>query len=129
MADVTGNGVADLAVLTADGVSIYLGNGERGFSPPVTYNAGVDPTGLTVTDLLGTGKLDLLVGNVYGDVLILVGNGDGTLSLLMGGSGGLSLTQTVSNAQRSQPDQPELRREYPTACWTSTSARRGSRRP
>ncbi len=78
MADFTGNGVADLAVLTADGVSIYLGNGKGSFSSPVTYNAGTDPTGLTVSDLLGNGKLDLLVGNVYGDVLILVGNGDGT---------------------------------------------------
>jgi FG-GAP-like repeat len=78
VADFTGNGVADLAVLTADGVSIYLGNGKGGFLPPVTYDAGVDPTGLTVSDLLGNGKLDLLVGNNYGDVLILVGNGDGT---------------------------------------------------
>ena len=59
-------------------MSIYLGNGKGGFSSPVTYNAGVDPTGLTVADLLGNGKLDLLVGNAYGDVLILVGNGDGT---------------------------------------------------
>ena len=77
-ADFTGNGVADLAVLTANGVSIYLGNGKGGFSPPVTYNAGTDPTGLTVADLLGNGHLDLLVGNAAGDVLILVGNGDGT---------------------------------------------------
>ena len=59
-------------------MSIYLGNGKGGFSSPVTYNAGVDPTGLTVADLLGNGQLDLLVGNAYGDVLILVGNGDGT---------------------------------------------------
>ena len=59
-------------------MSIYLGNGKGGFSPPVTYDAGTDPTGLTVADLLGNGKLDLLVGNAYGDVLILVGNGDGT---------------------------------------------------
>jgi hypothetical protein len=78
MADFTGNGIADLAVLTAQGVSIYLGDGRGGFSSPVTYDAGVGPTGLTVADVLGNGKLDLLVGNAYGDVLILVGNGDGT---------------------------------------------------
>ena len=54
-------------------MSIYLGNGKGGFAPPVTYGAGTDPTGLTVADLLGNGKLDLLVGNAYGDVLILVG--------------------------------------------------------
>ena len=32
VADFTGNGLDDLAVLTADGVSIYLGNGQGGFS-------------------------------------------------------------------------------------------------
>ena len=37
MADFTGNGIPDLAVLTANGVSIYLGNGKGGFLPPVTY--------------------------------------------------------------------------------------------
>ena len=78
VADFNHDGVADLAILAANGVSSYLGNGKGGFSSPVTYGAGVDPSGLTVADLLGNGKLDLLVGNVYGDVLILVGNGDGT---------------------------------------------------
>ena len=34
--------------------------------------------GLTVADLTGNGKLDLLVGDAYGDVLVLLGNGDGT---------------------------------------------------
>ncbi len=78
VADFTDNGIPDLAVLTTNGVSIYLGNGKGGFLPPVNYDAGVDPTGLTVADLSGDGKLDLLVGDVYGDVLILEGNGDGT---------------------------------------------------
>ena len=78
LGDFTGNGIEDLAVLTTKGVSIYLGNGQGGFSSPVTYDVGSDPTGLTVADLLGDGKLDLLVGNAYGDVLTLVGNGDGT---------------------------------------------------
>ena len=77
-ADFTGNGILDLAVLTAEGVLIYLGNGKGGFSSPVTYDAGADPTGLTVTGGLGDGHHDLLVGNSYGDVLILVGNRDGT---------------------------------------------------
>ena len=78
MGDFAGNGINDLAVLTANGVSIYLGDGKGGFSPPVTYNAGTAATGLTVADTLGNGHLDLLVGNIYGDILILVGNGDGT---------------------------------------------------
>ena len=34
----------DLAVLSRQGLSIYLGNGQGGFLPPVTYDAGPDPT-------------------------------------------------------------------------------------
>ena len=78
MGDFTGNGINDLAVLTSGGVSIYLGNGHGGFLPPTSYAVGPDSDGLTIADLLGNGQLDLLVGNAYGDVLILVGNGDGT---------------------------------------------------
>ena len=79
MGDFTGNGIEDLAVLTADGLSIYLGNGQGGFSlPPTTYAVPSESDGLTVADLTGNGKLDLLVGDAYGDVLVLLGNGDGT---------------------------------------------------
>ena len=78
MGDFTGNGIDDLAVLTTSGVSIYLGNGKGGFLPPVTYAVGPESDGLTLADLTGNGKLDLLVGDAYGDVLVLLGKGDGT---------------------------------------------------
>ena len=52
-------------------MSVYLGNGQGGFSAPTSYNAGPDPTGLTVADLENDGNLDLLVGNAFGDVLVL----------------------------------------------------------
>ena len=59
-------------------MSIYLGNGQGGFLPPTTYAVPSESDGLTVADLTGNGKLDLLVGDAYGDVLVLLGNGDGT---------------------------------------------------
>ncbi len=44
----------------------------------MTYDAGPDPTGLTIADINGDGIPDLLIGNAYGDLLVLQGNGDGT---------------------------------------------------
>jgi hypothetical protein len=83
VADFNGDGLPDLAVLGKDTVSIELGDGKGGFSAPFTYNAGLDPTGLTVADLGHDGNLDLLIGNAYGDVLTLAGNGDGTFRPLL----------------------------------------------
>ena len=78
MADFTGDSLNDLAVLTAGGLSVYLANGKGGFLPPTTYAVPPESDGLTVADVTRNGKLDLLVGDAYGDVLVLLGNGDGT---------------------------------------------------
>jgi hypothetical protein len=78
MGDFTGNGVNDLAVLSADALRVYLGDGKGGFLSPATYGVPSEADGLTVADLLGNGKLDLLVGDAFGDVLVLLGKGDGT---------------------------------------------------
>ena len=83
VADFNHDGIPDIAVLGNDSVSVYLGNGQGGFSAPVVYNAGLDPTGLTVADLGHDGNLDLLIGNAYGDVLVLAGQGDGTFRPLL----------------------------------------------
>ncbi len=81
------DGIPYIAVLGNDTVSIYyLGNGQGGFSavPVSSYNAGLDPTGLTVADLNGpNGNPDLLIGNEYGDVLVLAGQGNGTFRPLL----------------------------------------------
>jgi hypothetical protein len=78
MGDFTGSGIEDAAVLAAAGLSVYLGNGHGGFLPPTTYAVPPEADGLSVADLFGNGKLDLLVGDAYGDVFVLAGNGDGT---------------------------------------------------
>ena len=80
VADFNDDGISDLAVLTSNGVSIYLGNGKGGFSNPVTYDAGSDPTGLSVADVNNGGTLDLIVSDSFGDALVLLGQGNGTFS-------------------------------------------------
>jgi hypothetical protein len=79
VADLEGIGIPDAILLSARGVTVYRGDGKGGFLPaPFTIAAGPDPTGMTVADINHDGKPDLLVGNAVGDLLVLLGNGDGT---------------------------------------------------
>ena len=87
-ADFNGDGLGDLAVLNqgSNDLSIFLNGGDNGFTEQMTTdsrgrtsrsNAGNSPTGMSVGDINGDGQLDLLLGNQQGDVLTLLGNGDG----------------------------------------------------
>ncbi len=78
LADFNQDGILDLAILTANGVDIELGNGHGGFLPPVVYDAGTDPDGLAIADINHDGNPDLLVSNPLGDLLVLLGQGNGT---------------------------------------------------
>jgi large repetitive protein len=73
----------DLAVLNegSGDLSIFLGDGAGGFVEKAVggrLSAGNRPTGLSARDVTGDGVLDVLVGNDFGDILILPGRGDGT---------------------------------------------------
>jgi hypothetical protein len=78
VADFNGDKDPDLAVLNGTGVEIFLGDGLGGFQRLPVLSAGNAPSGLTVTDVNGDHIPDLIVGNRFGDVLTLLGNGDGT---------------------------------------------------
>jgi hypothetical protein len=86
MVDTNGDGKIDskdlpeVAVLDSGTgeARVYLNDGKGGFHLSFSANVGTDAIGLSVADLNGDGIPDLLVGDTFGDVLVLLGNGDGT---------------------------------------------------
>jgi hypothetical protein len=78
--DFNGDGNLDVAILNegSQDISVFLGDGHGGFTAGDRLSAGNAPTGLALADVNGDAIPDLLVGNVFGDVLVLLGKGDGT---------------------------------------------------
>ena len=101
VADVNGDGKLDIVMTnycstscsspTAEGsASVLLGNGDSTFQPAVNYGSGgsgPSAGGLSIADVNGDGKPDLIIANsnsLYtaslglGTIGVLLGNGDGT---------------------------------------------------
>jgi hypothetical protein len=72
----------DVAVLNPDEqtITIFLGQGDGSFDKGFTTTAGTEPTGFSVGDVNNDGRLDLMVGNELGDLLILLGQSDGSFA-------------------------------------------------
>ena len=94
VADLRGNGKADILVVNYSGVNgegdgsvgVLLGNGNGTFQPAVVYDSGGGgPTSIAIGNLNGDGKRDVVVANQGCPTLnalcvgVLLGNGDGTL--------------------------------------------------
>src|SRR5262249_5794770 len=93
LADLNGDGVQDLLVANsgANNVMVYLGLVGGGFGPALNdgkgFFTGTNPTGLTVGDLNGDGRLDVIVANSgSNDVSILLSQGSGAAWTLTAGS-------------------------------------------
>ena len=73
-----------MAVGSRHGVYIYFGDGNGGFSSPITYPDGGDDQGagyaIAVSDFNQDGTLDLAVGHNTTGLDILLGNGSGGFS-------------------------------------------------
>ncbi|MCC6363758.1 MAG: VCBS repeat-containing protein [Bryobacterales bacterium] len=92
LADLNGDGKLDLVAVNNGsfgtpanngGVAVLLGNGNGTFQTAVSYAVGVNPAAITIGDLNGDGKPDLVVATsstVIGDYQlgILLGNGNGS---------------------------------------------------
>ena len=85
LADLNGDGIKDMVVANSGGnsVLVYLGIGNGQFGAPVGgtqgFTVGTNPTGISVADLNGDGKPDLLVANTgSNDVSVLLGSGAGS---------------------------------------------------
>lgn len=88
LGDVDRDGIIDAVVANAgafaQNLSVLLGNGDGTFAPPHTIKAGAAPQFVTVADLNGDGKLDVITGNYDPDIsnsagiAVALGNGDGT---------------------------------------------------
>jgi len=78
---VSGDGKRDLIVtnLSADTVSVLIGNGNGTFQAKVDYPTASKPRSVALADVNGDKRADLVVANGNaGTVSVLAGNGDGT---------------------------------------------------
>ncbi|MGE3808613.1 MAG: FG-GAP-like repeat-containing protein, partial [Gemmataceae bacterium] len=78
--DFNNDTLLDVALLNSDDntISVYLNDGAGSFTIGTVSLAGNVPSGFITSDVDGDNNLDFVIGNDFGDILIILGNGDGT---------------------------------------------------
>jgi len=124
--DVNGDGKLDLVVMNectdsrcfngSGTVGVLLGKGDGTLQPAVSYSSGgLYPLAVTLGDVNGDGKLDLVVVNQcasdcsgLGSIGVLLGNGDGTFQTALEYSSGGSHPLSVALGDANGDGKPDL---------------------
>ncbi len=112
-ADVNGDGNLDAVTANwgSSTVSVLLGNGDGTFAAKVDYNLApeaIDPCSLSLADVNGDGKSDIMVANRYTDsISVLMNSGDGTFAAKVNYSAG-DAPRSVTSADLNGDSKPDM---------------------
>ncbi|WP_341899605.1 FG-GAP-like repeat-containing protein [Synechococcus sp. UW140] len=83
LGDVNGDGRLDIITANfgtnSNSASVLLGNGNGTFATKTDFTTGTAPASVTLGDVNGDGRLDIITANLFSDTAsVLLGNGNGT---------------------------------------------------